>query len=102
MSSEHFVEQRAVSQFVRQEGRDRAAESFDAARVIAARAGLELVRFTESHYGLKTPRGQLNIYPGNQRLYGRQPLPFVRTPTPWALLDVVQGMIAALAKLEAK
>lgn len=49
----------------------------------------------------------LNIYPGNQRLFrdrGTPGAPHIAFPagTTWTLIDVVQGMVDAIEKLDRK
>ncbi len=84
-----------------QRRRDRAEDDFKAARVLAARHGLRLSMHDTTHYALEHMRQLwlLNIYPGNRRLYKDENRPtrgpFLRVPTDWTLIDVVETAIAA-------
>ena len=81
------------------------AEFSDAAR-LAHGCDLTLKRHTEQHYSLRGAvcgdSFQLNIYPGNQRLYSQdRKLGYVNMAAgPWGLFDVVNSVIDHIAKRE--
>lgn len=89
---------KALHQIEQQEAEQRrnvSNECFIEARRLAMRAGLTLVRHTETHYALESPMGWLiNIYPGNRRLYAdrnRKKSPFLKLIDDWTLIDVVKA-----------
>lgn len=78
----------------REARRQMALHDFDRAKQKADEKGLKLVRHTDQHYSLTNGKWLQNIHPGNQRLYwdrNKAKPPFLRLPTPWTLLDVVEA-----------
>ena len=86
--------------------RSQSADQYEQARHLAAGAGMDLNKVTESRYALNNPRDGwlLNIYPAQLRLYHdreckRRP-PFLKIRPDWTLLDVVQAAVLACAETD--
>lgn len=89
--------------------RDQAEQEHSAAAALADKHDMVLLQHNPSHYQLRRPgrKWVLNIYPGNQRLFrdrGTPGAPHIAFPagTTWTLIDVVQGMVDAIEKLDRK
>lgn len=79
-----------------EERRDVAEESFDFLRKHAAKHGVTLKQFTDTHYqvSIRSHGWLWNIYPGNRRIYVsehhiRAGTPRLPLPEMWTLRDVV-------------
>ena len=86
--------------------RKQAGGEYETARFYGATHGLLLIRRTDAHYQLSADGWQLNLYPGNQRIYRdktrKTRAPFVRLdPTRcWTLTDVVEAALVAMGCIE--
>lgn len=74
------------------ERRCRAAAEYERARQLAADAGLELVRRTDSHYQLRCARWIINLYPSTQKWHVDKNRDQIRVvfKSPWCLVDAVK------------
>ncbi len=92
----------------KEERRDLAAVGFAEAARLAHSAGLRLLRHTEQHYSLRGvvcgDRFQLNLYPGNRRLYSHEKtLGYIdMAGREWTLGSIVTLVIEHIAKRESK
>ena len=90
----------------REQNRQQATHDFTAAVELANQHGMGLIRRSDTHYQINHIDGWLlNLYPGNQRLYGdrnrRVKAPSVDLHIAaeemrcWTLLDVVHSLVRA-------
>ena len=106
MDTEVFRELRRQAQRASEARRVQADRDYLPAVLEARKAGLELARHSDVHYSLRSKSWQLDIYPGNQRLFrakaakakGKARAPYLIMPAdrPWRLPDVVEAAVRAI------
>ena len=91
---------KAISEIMKQEGRDLRAQSeavFTEARQLAAKHGLALLKHTDAHYSIrKIGEWQIDLYPGKQRIRRdrNMPAPFLDVgEEEWTVLDAVKAAV---------
>ena len=95
-------ESKELQQRKKELNRNQATADYDQAARLAKDHGLELRKISAVHYQLIRPKPTywiLNIYPGNQRLYGdnKHRPPFVEIKAkPWNLNLLVSSVITQL------
>ena len=99
---EFYKALKAINDAERAEIRDEAWQQYAEASAKAEKHGFELKVCSYAHYQLKTDDWIINLYPGNGRIFAdknqKAKAPFLKVPTGWTLMDVVDAAITTTEK----
>jgi hypothetical protein len=104
-SAEHWRAFKAVHEASRKRrsrrNRSDAREGWREAARIAEQHGLKLIRHSDVHYKLRGDGWEVELYPGNQRIWSNPQKrgPYLAVRRPWTLMDAVRAAVIATGGL---